>query len=303
MKIYKQKPDKRKTSFFIFTGIIALILVLSFSSITNVHANDGEVVLIDEEVPLAIDENQGNSDSEVNSDIGEESEENDSNESEDSESSNDTNNSKESLDDSDDENNDNSANNQENNFTDWEQELNNLQFANVTDRKVSKPKKNKVSNITKGNSEQKDVKSIDLKIIKLMVLNSLSKHNDSNSEKHYKDIDVKPIDLDIINYNDFYSFINQYDPNSQEFFNDINEQINKDILLPISSLNFKGNGENFIQIIKKVANINFNKNDVDEEISIIQDNQSISFQTLTIPFYIKIFMDYHNHGKEHLNSF
>ena len=107
-------------------------------------------------------------------------------------------------------------------------------------------------------------------------------------------IDENGIDL-IIDLNDYIPIQN---------YNDINDYINQNIVVFISS-NSQGNGyENLYNFIKKVANINFNKFDNEnEDILILEDHQSSSYQTQTILFFIKIFMDYHNHGKEHLNSF
>lgn len=125
-----------------------------------------------------------------------------------------------------------------------------------------------------------------------------------------KKIGEKSTKLDNINklngtdFNNFYPIF-QY-PNSNNYiyyFNDINNYINKHIVVIISNSNFKGNGfENFNNFIKEIANVNFNKID-DEDTSFIQDFQSSPKPTLTILFFIKVFMKHHDHGKEHLNSF
>ncbi|MCL2157232.1 MAG: hypothetical protein FWH54_04335 [Methanobrevibacter sp.] len=124
--------------------------------------------------------------------------------------------------------------------------------------------------------------------------------NRDNLEK----IETKSTKLESIDSDDFYSIINYYDPNSEGISNDLGDYLNQDIILSVSSFNFKGNGFDSFKIFnKKVAIINFKNIDNDEDISIIQDFQSSSNVTLTILFFIKIFMDFHNNGKEHLNSF
>jgi len=99
-----------------------------------------------------------------------------------------------------------------------------------------------------------------------------------------------------------YFIFDFHDPSSEDYYNHIKDSINHEILLSVS-LNFKRSGfENFNNIIRKIDFINFNKIDNDENISIIQDPQSGFNPTVTILFFMKIFLNYHNNGK-HLSPF
>ena len=134
--------------------------------------------------------------------------------------------------------------------------------------------------------------------------------NCKNSYDSYSDRDSlekiggKSTQSERVDFNNVY-FISLYlDPGFNGYYNDILDYFNHNIVLSISSSNFKGNGfGSFNNFIKKVANIYFNKVDNHEDTLIIQDFQSSFHRTLTILFFIKIFMDFHNNGKEHLNSF
>jgi len=103
---------------------------------------------------------------------------------------------------------------------------------------------------------------------------------------------------------EFYSIFNNNNPNSERDFNDINGYITHKTVIIISDSNFRAHGfDNFNNFIKIVAFIKYNEFDKDEDILIIQDFQSSFNPTLTILFFIKTFMENHNNGKEHLNSF
>jgi len=315
MRIYKQRPEKRKRLFFILAGFFVLFFVLSFSSVSNVHAIDDETIeSYDEDTSLASDLNQDDLILDENLDIDDEldDEDMDLDESEDSESSDDTNNLNDpSVDPIDNTHHDNLNDIVENlnDFTEIENSYSVLKAYNPETvyeqvRIVEKSIKNKVSNPkNKINLEKKDVKSPILEIVFSMIFHSVEKQYYSNSKDDYHDKDVKSIYLDMINYNDFYSLINHFYPNPEDFFNDINDYINNNIILQTSNLNFKGHSfENFNETVKKVANFNCNR-DNDEDLSIVQDDYISPYQTLTILFFIKTFMDFHNHGKEHFNSF
>ena len=128
--------------------------------------------------------------------------------------------------------------------------------------------------------------------------------NEDNLDK----ISKRSTNLYNIDFNSFYP-IQYYNPNFnnyEEYYNDINDYIANHIVLIISNSNsnsiLNGNHENFNNLIKEVANLNFNKVD-DEDTSSIGNFQSSPKPTLTILLFIKIFMEHHDNGKEHLNSF
>jgi len=256
MKIYKQKSEKRKISFFIFKGFLALFLILSFFSLTNVYATDNEAIASDIDTVII--------------DIIP--------------------------------------------FNDFNQENlvleDDLDFENQSKENMSNTTIN--SNTTFNMNKSTAPNNMD-------TANSFSPEpclgdnepTNDNKSVSYRDsiekIEGKSTISQGIVSNGFNPIISYYDPNSEGRNNDNNDIVDdvyQDLILPISSLNFKGNGfDNFNNFIKKVANINYNKIDNDEDISIIQDFQSSSYSTLTILFFIKIFMDFHNNGKEHLTSF
>ena len=131
-----------------------------------------------------------------------------------------------------------------------------------------------------------------------------------NGDNLYK-ISEKSTNLDTIDYSSFYSIFQDYNSNYNSdnyegYYNDINDHKNNYIVLLIShsnsNLNGQGNG-NSNNLIKKVTNLNFNRVDNDEDASTIWDFQSCPKPIFTILLFIKIFMEHHDNGKEHLNSF
>jgi hypothetical protein len=269
MRIYKQRPDKRKISFFIFTGLV-LLLMLSFFSMDNVYAQEVETSDIDSDYrPTSLASN--------------------------SISNNQTSNNNYSPD--------------INPGNQWPRPSPGTSPGSNQNGNIGNPNGNVGSPINiitpdttvdfnppvvapvHNDPSTKDEKNSDV----------VNQNNGDAEEKS----DGKSTGDNIIDSNGgFGSIISYYDPNSEANNSDINEYLNQEFILIISSLNFKGNGlENFNNFIKKVAKINFNKFDNDEDISIILYYQSSSSTNLTILFFIKIFMDFHNNGKEHLNSF
>jgi len=113
--------------------------------------------------------------------------------------------------------------------------------------------------------------------------------------------------LDNIDFNNIYYIFQyyNYDFNNDNYFNDINNHINYNVVFLTSSSDFKGTSfKNIDNFIKEVSNLNLNKNNANEDTSIDYDFQSSCYKpTVTILFFIKIFMDHHDNGKEHLNSF
>ena len=285
MKSYKQS-DKKKISFFILTGFFTLFLLLSFFSISNVYGVDSEVITSDInadhiDISLANNLNQNNLVLNDNLDFYNESVEDIIlNESGNSENINNT------L-----------------NIT-----VPTITFPTLNSTPITSP--NDDRSIAYDNYPTMDSESM---------LSDTPLNNKSNQDNHItnnsKNTDIsylrdttekiegKAVYLDNIGFNEVYFIFNFYGSDFEWYFNDIYDYINQEIILPVS-LSSKGNGfENFNNFIKKVANIEFNNIDNDEDISFIQSFQSSSNTTLTILFFIKIFMDYHNNGKEHLNSF
>jgi len=248
MRLDKQKHDKRKFSFVIFTGCFALFLILSFFSVENVYAIDNEVI---------------------------------------------------------------SKNNIINDYNLISNFPNNIANNHRLTNNPSPISTNSTNNSIINNNNHP--------------FNFDSKtNNDSNRIGYNKDsfenfagkstIANELININFMDYNlldlyfedsyfaDFYFIF--FNDSTQRFFNDINDFLNHFIVLVISSLNFKGNGfESLNNFIKKIINIDFNKFDNNEDFLILDDYQSSSYQTLTILFFMKIFMDFHKHGKERLNSF
>jgi len=145
--------------------------------------------------------------------------------------------------------------------------------------------------------------------------------DDSNLNDNYKSIDVYyTIDnddnleeteeqftkFDKIDFNNIYSIFQYYnsDFNNDNYFTDINNHINYNVVFLTSNSDFKGTSlKNINNFIKEVSNLNLNKNDFKEDTSIVFVFQSDFKPTFTILFFIKIFMEHHDNGKEHLNSF
>jgi hypothetical protein len=225
MRINKQRPEKRK-SFSIFTGLIALILILSFFSITNVYAIDDEIF-------------SGHSDTY-----------------------------------------------QDDSLKPVPDESVNIEIHDGDSK--NPPIEHGLKNKNEFRNENSNNQNSDV----------------SYSEKgnNLEKTDGKATTIDKTDSTGFYFNIDFYNSNSKGNFNDIKDYVNQDIVLLISS-NSQGNSLENNNFIKKVANINFNKIDNDEDFLPIPKLQSISFSTLTILFFMKIFMDFHNHGKERLNSF
>jgi len=277
MRIYKPKQDKMKISFFIFAGFLALFIMLSFFSINNVYATENELITSD--IAMGTGIAIGN-DSDIGIDTVDISVLPESN-----------------LDnpvlEGDDLNQDNIALDE------------NIDFQNESMENISNKTEDSINNSVSLPSD----KSVAMDYSSPMDMDSdhdknITDNTNVPNRDNLEKIETKSTKLESIDSDDFYSIINYYDPNSEGISNDLGDYLNQDIILSVSSFNFKGNGFDSFKIFnKKVAIINFKNIDNDEDISIIQDFQSSSNVTLTILFFIKIFMDFHNNGKEHLNSF
>ena len=299
MKIYKQRHDKRKLSFFVFMGLLALFLILSFS-LNNVYALESDVISssIDSDVISSSIDSDVISSS-IDSDVISTNFDNEitiidndneiisiNNDYNDIISSSDLNQSNLVLDD----------------ILDFQNgsliEIN--KNSNSKDSDFIIPFKDTMSSPSTGIvGNDNDVSYENSKIA-----------DDSNSQSDYleknegKTTHLDNIDSDSIDSNSVYLISSFFNPDFNDYFIDICVYVNNDIVLIISTLDFKGHGfESFNNFIKKVANFNFNKVENHEDIPLFQDFQSRSNVTLTILFFIKIFMDFHNNGKEHLNSF
>jgi len=285
MGTYEQRHDKRRISFFVLISFFALFLILSVFSINNVYGFDSESITSTNNdtnninTSLANDSNQNNLSSDDNLDFHEESVQNiSSNETNDSGSSNVT------------------------------ADLNNsTAVSDYSTISVSASQKSN-SQLVFTNSQSSNQSDVSLK-------DSYLEGNYKNNNIHYladngnnsEKTEGKSIKLDNLNCNNFYSIFQYCNPNSNDYndhCNDINNHINYNVVFLTSSLDFKGTGlENSNNFIKEVSNLNCNKIDDDEDTSIIHDFQSNSNPILNILFFIKIFMEHHDNGKEHLNSF
>jgi len=271
MKTYKQKLDKRRKS-FILAGLVVLFLILSFFSIANVYGVDNKIVTNSD---IATTDNL---------DFNSGSIQNISNETNDSEGSNGT------------------------------IDMNNSVTISINSDSNSHNAGNPsfIRPLTPNDS----------------LSNSQSLHEDN--EKYFNDnyknnnayylrdngdnldkVSKKSTNLDTFDSNSFCSIFQDYNSNYNSnnyegYYNDINNHINNYIVLLISNsnsnLNGYGNG-NFKNIIKEVANLDFNEVDNGEDTSTIGDFQSSPKPIFTILLFIKIFMEHHDNGKEHLNSF
>ena len=261
MKIYKQRFDKKKISFFI--GIFfALFLILSFFSINNVFGSDSEITT--------------SIDNDTNFDIF---------------SSNDSN-----------------QNNDSENTTII---LNESIYTNTTinsqgtvDKNNVIREENFVNPKLEENASYLDEES-DFTSDKNININYKTKDiyyqiDGDNFEK----IELKSTNFDNFDESIFYSSLQYYIPNdSDDYYVDINNHINKNIAFLISSYYKEFDFEHFNNFIKDVSNYNFNKVTNNNDSSIIQDFQSCPEPIFNILLFIKIFMEYHDNGKEHLNSF
>ena len=143
-------------------------------------------------------------------------------------------------------------------------------------------------------------------------LNDNCKCNNNNYLTDNRDnldkLSEKSFNLDNIDFNSFYSIQYYNFINYEEYYNNLNDYINNNIVIITlnsnSNLNFSGNGfDNSNNLIKEVSNLNFAKVDDADDTSTIGDLQSSFKLNLTILLFIKIFMEHHDNGKEHLNSF
>ncbi|KZX12083.1 hypothetical protein [Methanobrevibacter curvatus] len=129
--------------------------------------------------------------------------------------------------------------------------------------------------------------------------------NENNTEKK-NNIGKKSINIENINYNSFYSILQYYSSNFNnyyDYYNYINLYV-KHTTISLTSSDFKGTPLlKFNNFIKEISNLNFTKIDEDKQNIIIHDSSTSFKPTLTILFFIKIFMEHHDNGKEHLISF
>lgn len=116
------------------------------------------------------------------------------------------------------------------------------------------------------------------------------------SERSYENYSIK---FDNIDYNNIFDLLPYENiPESSDTANYDNEY---NVVL-ISSSYFTGKGvESFNKFIKAVSNFNFNKMIISNEFSSIPFFESVDAPILTISFFVAIFIEHHNNGKEHFN--
>lgn len=308
MQNYKQRPNKRRILPYVFVGFFLLFVILSFFSINNVYGFDNEIIKSNNVDDISI-YNINNTNNYLD---------NDSNQivlfGDDLNYSNDSIKNT-SL---------NITENSENSNITIELEENSTIKSNVNINND-----NNINNLISANNQYSSLTSSSI-ANSLLNNQSPSSSNDNYFNDNYKNINVHYLmdnrdtldkieekstnidNTDNIEYDNFYSISQYYNLNFNNFnnsdnynayLNDLKEHINNNIVVLISS-DFKGlNLEHFNNFIKEIANLNLNKINNEEDNSIIRDFQSSSKPTLTILFFIKIFMEHHDNGKEHLSSF
>lgn len=308
MQNYKQRPNKRRILPYVFGGFFLLFVILSFFSINNVYGFDNEIIKSNNVDDISI-YNINNTNNYLD---------NDSNQivlfGDDLNYSNDSIKNT-SL---------NITENSENSNITIELEENSTIKSNVNINND-----NNINNLISANNQYSSLTSSSI-ANSLLNNQSPSSSNDNYFNDNYKNINVHYLmdnrdtldkieekstnidNTDNIEYDNFYSISQYYNLNFNNFnnsdnynayLNDLKEHINNNIVVLISS-DFKGlNLEHFNNFIKEIANLNLNKINNEEDNSIIRDFQSSSKPTLTILFFIKIFMEHHDNGKEHLSSF
>jgi len=306
MRIYKQIQNKRRVSFFILGSFFVLFLVLSFFSINNVYGYDNEVILDNNvDTSLSNDLNRNNLFLDDNLDFSDEPIQNTLNEPLISRISS----------------------------AIFISDISMFNFFSLTFDHVEL-RSNSIdstvnyidSSLTSVNKDTSISWDSQYSITQSLSNNSYLRYqkdyftNDNHFKGNYKSTDVYYIigndnslektekqftKLDNIDLNNIYSVFQYYDSdfNNDNYFTDINNYINYNIVFLTSSSDLKSlkNTNNFI---KEVSNINLNKDDCKEDTSIVFAFQSSgSKPTFTILFFIKVFMEHHDNGKEHLNSF
>lgn len=316
MQNYKQIPDKRNLLTFMLGSFFVFFVLLSFFSINNVYGFDSEIIEDNDNDTIDIDtinnvnnswdndSNQINLFENDNSDYYDESIQNTSlNETENSEDSNVT---IDIIKNSTITSNSNSITSSSNNII-----SSNNQYSNLFSPSIYiNSRLNKQSDYSTNNIYLNDKYHIDVyfnKDYKSDNLHYIINNGNNLEEKEEKSTNLN--NSDYMDCNEFYSIFQYYNSNFNNFNNyngycsDINDFINHNIVVSIPSNSHGISFEYFNNFIKEINNLNFNKIDDGEDISIIQSFQSSPKPILTILFFIKIFIEHHNNGKEHLSSF
>ncbi len=119
-----------------------------------------------------------------------------------------------------------------------------------------------------------------------------------------KSVKMNNIDID---FNNFYSATQYYedDTTNSEDTNDNNNYLNNyNLVTLLSTSDFQGKGiHNFYNFIKEVSNFSLNNVNTKEDTSLLDLFDTGPTPTMTILFFITLFMEHHDNGKESQNSF
>lgn len=110
---------------------------------------------------------------------------------------------------------------------------------------------------------------------------------------------------DNIDFNSLFSIFKYSDKYNKYDHDNVNDYlINHPVVILISNSDFKGTDlEKYNNFVNELSTINFNKIGANEQTSAILPFESRPKPILTVLFYITIFMEHHDNGKEPSNSF
>lgn len=315
METNKQICGNKRISFFFLAGLLILFVILSFSSINNVYGSDSEIIFGKNDENY-LDNDLDELDNNTNNDIHNVYNnnlvlENDSEYRNDSIESNDSN--------------DNESSNGTNNI--------NIGSPNSAGGVTVSTSSNghSVSKLASlDNTHFSKATSISFSANHSSISNLLSPnfyHSNYNNELLYGDYGGgnafyplnKKDSLEKIGENsikagnrDFNSFFSAFSYNSNyneytdsNIYND-NYFINPPLVILISNsnLDFKGTSiEKYNNFLNEISNLEFNKIAINEDISVIKSLESRPNPIFSALFFITIFMEHHDNGKEPLNSF